>query len=187
MIVLDTKISNAKVKTLTKVDERLMSALMRVEVLAHTHPWTYDNVKACFNENMHCLNFALYQQKDLIGFSIISVVYDEAELWTIGVIPSKQGQGFGRYLLRSSLSVAALCQCKKCYLEVRESNEVAQNLYKSEGFIQVGLRKNYYEATNGMPAENALVMSLDIDYKHYENLKIEGEIKELSKFMPSAF
>lgn len=187
MIVLDPKISNVKVKTLTKADERLMSALMRVEVLAHTHPWTYDNVKACFNEDMHCLNIALYQQKDLIGFSIISVVYDEAELWTIGVIPSKQGQGLGRYLLRSSLAVASLCQCQKCFLEVRESNDVAKALYQSEGFVQVGVRKNYYEATGSMPAENALVMALDLDYKCYENLKIEGDVKELSKFMPSAF
>lgn len=40
---------------------------------------------------------------------------------------------------------------------MRRSNVVAQNLYKSLGFIQVGVRKKYYE-DNG---EDALFMVCD--------------------------
>ena len=40
---------------------------------------------------------------------------------------------------------------------MRVSNEVAQNLYKSLGFINVGKRKRYYE-DNG---EDAYLMVLD--------------------------
>ena len=39
-------------------------------------------------------------------------------------------------------------------LEVRKSNEVAQNLYKSLGFIKLGVRKRYYEDNK----EDALIM-----------------------------
>ena len=42
-------------------------------------------------------------------------------------------------------------------LEVRRSNETAQSLYRSLGFIQVGVRKKYYE-DNG---EDALFMVCD--------------------------
>ena len=41
--------------------------------------------------------------------------------------------------------------------EVRRSNEIAQNLYKSLGFVQLGVRKRYY-ADNG---EDALIMVCD--------------------------
>ena len=39
-------------------------------------------------------------------------------------------------------------------LEVRESNIIAQNLYKKEDFINAGVRKNFY--TN--PVENGIIM-----------------------------
>ncbi|KOC46256.1 30S ribosomal protein S18, partial [Clostridium botulinum] len=38
-------------------------------------------------------------------------------------------------------------------LEVRENNTTARNLYKKYGFLEEGLRKNYYG-----PNVNALVM-----------------------------
>jgi len=41
-------------------------------------------------------------------------------------------------------------------LEVRRSNQAAQNLYHKLGFIDVGYRKRYYENT-----EDALIMALE--------------------------
>ena len=41
------------------------------------------------------------------------------------------------------------------YLEVRESNQPARGLYKSLGFEENGIRKNFYE----QPVENAVLMS----------------------------
>jgi ribosomal-protein-alanine N-acetyltransferase len=40
-------------------------------------------------------------------------------------------------------------------LDVRESNESARAFYKSLGFEEDGIRKNFYE----MPKENAVLMS----------------------------
>ena len=45
------------------------------------------------------------------------------------------------------------------FLEVRKSNEAAVNLYKKMGYVQIGVRKNFYEK----PVEDALVMSKTID------------------------
>ena len=51
-------------------------------------------------------------------------------------------------------------------LEVRRSNEVAQNLYRSHGFVDVGYRKRYYEDNH----EDALIMTtLSLPEAHPEN------------------
>ena len=47
------------------------------------------------------------------------------------------------------------------FLEVRPSNHVAARLYESIGFIEVGVRKDYYPAQIGH--EDARVLVLDLE------------------------
>ena len=47
------------------------------------------------------------------------------------------------------------------FLEVRPSNRPAIQLYRSLGFVQVGIRRGYYQAVGGR--EDALVHRLDLD------------------------
>jgi ribosomal protein S18 acetylase RimI-like enzyme len=46
------------------------------------------------------------------------------------------------------------------FLEVRPSNTLAISLYQSVGFMQVGVRKGYYQAAQGR--EDALVLKLGL-------------------------
>jgi ribosomal-protein-alanine N-acetyltransferase len=68
----------------------------------------------------------------------------EYEVHTIGVDPAYHGQGIGRRLLDAILDHA-----KKgaVYLEVRTDNAVAIELYRSAGFVEVGLRRRYYRVS----------------------------------------
>jgi ribosomal-protein-alanine N-acetyltransferase len=68
----------------------------------------------------------------------------EYEVHTIGVDPAYQGKGIGRRLLDAILDHA-----KKgaVYLEVRTDNAVAIELYRSAGFVEVGLRRRYYRVS----------------------------------------
>ena len=45
---------------------------------------------------------------------------------------------------------------KYVFLEVRESNKLAQNLYRKLGFGEIGRREKYYDD----PEESAIVMRL---------------------------
>lgn len=65
----------------------------------------------------------------------------EYEVHTIGVDPAYQGQGIGRLLLDALLECAG---GGAVYLEVRTDNAAAIGLYRSAGFVEVGLRKRYY-------------------------------------------
>jgi ribosomal-protein-alanine N-acetyltransferase len=68
----------------------------------------------------------------------------EYEIHTIGVDHAFQGQGIGRRLLDTLLDFA---DRGTVFLEVRTDNAAAIALYRSAGFVEVGLRKRYYRAS----------------------------------------
>ncbi len=68
----------------------------------------------------------------------------EYEIHTIGVDPAYQGCGIGRWLLTELLNFAA---GGAAYLEVRTDNAAAIALYRSVGFVNVGLRRRYYRVS----------------------------------------
>jgi [ribosomal protein S18]-alanine N-acetyltransferase len=75
----------------------------------------------------------------------------EREILNIAVDPAFRRTGIGRALVESEL---ALTQAATWFLEVRESNVAAINLYTAMGFQPAGHRKNYYHD----PDETAIVM-----------------------------
>ena len=82
----------------------------------------------------------------------------EGELGNIAVAPAWRRRGIGRWLLDWALEKAYERGAVRIFLEVRASNRLAQELYESRGFLQVGLRRRYYRA----PTEDARVMCLDL-------------------------
>lgn len=69
----------------------------------------------------------------------------EYEIHTIGVDPDYQRHGIGRGLMDRLLS--GIDPDGVVFLEVRTDNEPALSLYRSLGFVTVGLRKRYYRAS----------------------------------------
>jgi [ribosomal protein S18]-alanine N-acetyltransferase len=65
----------------------------------------------------------------------------EHEVLNLAVAPAFRRRGAGRELLREF----ALRQHGQIFLEVRQSNQVAQDFYKSMGFRQVAVRPGYYD------------------------------------------
>ena len=74
----------------------------------------------------------------------------EYEILNIAVNPENRRQGVGRALV-ASLSGGF---SKAIFLEVRESNTAARNLYNSMGFKEVNRRRDYYDH----PLEAAIVL-----------------------------
>jgi ribosomal-protein-alanine N-acetyltransferase len=133
--------------------------LFFIEEQAHSHPWSESTLYWSLSQpNFRC--FVLQQERDILGFSIYECVLDEATLLNIAIHPLHQGKGLGKQLLQQSL-----CQLdnaiKTVFLEVRASNIAALHLYQQEGFLEIGLRKNYYPTDFGR--EDAKVFSLNLD------------------------
>jgi [ribosomal protein S18]-alanine N-acetyltransferase len=93
-------------------------------------------------------------------FGLLSgwVVVDELEIDTLVVASSARRQGIGQALLTAGLQQAWLRGAKNTFLEVRESNIAALNLYEIFGFSPIGRRRCYYHD----PSEDALVLRLDL-------------------------
>jgi len=130
-----------------------LTAVMAVELSAYTHPWTENIFRDCLRVGYQCWVAEIDQQ--LAGYSVMSVAVGEAHILNICIDPARQGQGMGRQLLQRMLHMAGELQADTAYLEVRESNQVAQALYESIGFNQIGQRRGYYPAVGG--DEDALV------------------------------
>jgi ribosomal-protein-alanine N-acetyltransferase len=90
----------------------------------------------------------------LSGYVVAWYVMDEGELANLAVAPAAREQGIGRALLDSMLDDARSREIAQIYLEVRESNSAARQLYASRGFQEVGKRKGYYRT----PKEDALIL-----------------------------
>lgn len=90
----------------------------------------------------------------VVGYSAVLRAADEAELANLAVAAAVQGRGIGRALLSAALASATEDGVAAMYLEVRESNAAARQLYTALGFALVGRRREYYR----QPDEDALVM-----------------------------
>lgn len=70
---------------------------------------------------------------------------DRQEAWidSLGVIPSHQGRGLGRFMLLQCLYVLAASKPKSIRLNVEGTNDRARALYDSEGFMDLRTRIRY--------------------------------------------
>ena len=92
----------------------------------------------------------------IIGFSGYWLIADEIHISTIAVHPQWRGQGLGELLLLDLLLQAYNHPANMVTLEVRQSNHVAQALYRKYQFEEVGTRPRYYRDTG----EDALLMTM---------------------------
>lgn len=88
------------------------------------------------------------------GYVIAWYVLDEGELANLAVAPGERRRGIGRVLLEAVIADALQRNVRDLYLEVRQSNTAARQLYAAHEFEEVGRRKAYYRS----PVEDALIL-----------------------------
>lgn len=136
-------------------------AIVAIEQEAFTSPWT---AEAFTNELMNNL-FARYMIMEydgqIIGYGGMWVIMDEAHVTNIAVRADYRGQGLGSCLLAELQRTAVFFGAVKMTLEVRPSNEIAQQLYRKYGFEPAGIRPRYYSDNN----EDALIMWAELDHE----------------------
>ncbi len=81
---------------------------------------------------------------EVAGYITISHVLDEAEIERIAVSKKYLRQGIASALMEYALNQMKQAGATKIYLEVREDNVPAINLYRKFGFVITGKRKAYY-------------------------------------------
>ena len=92
----------------------------------------------------------------VVGFVVFWRGVDEAEIMNVAVSPTVRRQGVGRRLVEHVVRSARSSGATRVLLEVRRSNAAAQGLYQALGFVETGVRPNYYQREN----EDAILMEL---------------------------
>jgi len=92
-------------------------------------------------------------EPELWGLGCYWAILDEAHITLLGILPTHQRQGLGRWLLLHLLEDAWKRSMSRATLEVRISNQRAIDLYESLGFTALGTRKRYYD-----DGEDALIL-----------------------------
>jgi ribosomal-protein-alanine N-acetyltransferase len=91
----------------------------------------------------------------VLGFIGLWLMIGEGHIVTVAVRESYRRMGIGERLLIACLETAMDEAQEVVTLEVRKSNEAAQELYLKYGFDRVGLRVRYYTDDN----EDAVIMT----------------------------
>ena len=139
-------------------------ALAEIHSTAFARVWTADEFAALLAERT---TFAVGIRRDwfthrrLVGFVLVRVVVDEAEILTIAVRKDCRRRGYGRMLMDEALRRLSRAGAAACFLEVDSDNGPAVGLYRSLGFAVVGRRKDYYEVGSAGDG-TALVMRVQL-------------------------
>ena len=135
-----------------------LSKVLGIETQAYPFPWTLGIFSDCLRLGYLC--WVLECDDKLIAYAILGVAAEECHILNLCVDPNEQGQGYGRRLLNKMLSIARAHKAKTAFLEVRPTNAQAVSLYLSEGFNEVGVRKDYYPAAFGR--EDAIIYAKEL-------------------------
>jgi ribosomal-protein-alanine N-acetyltransferase len=135
-----------------------LAAVAALESASYDFPWSPGIFGDCLKAGHPC--WVMCIEDEVVGYGILSVGAGEAHILNVCIGQSYRGLGLGRHLMRRLIDVARWHAAERVFLEVRPSNPVAQALYRSMGFNEIGQRPKYYPAREGR--EDAIVMALDL-------------------------
>ena len=121
-------------------------------------PWSQKSFEdACqSNDNIYLV---CEMNGQIAGYCGLWTVLGEGNITNMAVSGGFRRLGIAETLMKEMEKRGMSKNVVTYFLEVRKSNEAAVNLYKKMGYVQIGVRKNFYEK----PMEDALVMSKTID------------------------
>ncbi|OYU30951.1 MAG: ribosomal-protein-alanine N-acetyltransferase [Comamonadaceae bacterium PBBC2] len=145
--------------TLRGMTPENLDAVMAIEQMAYSHPWSRGNFRDSLNPLFEAQ--CLWLGDELLGYFLAMHGVEEMHLLNITVAPVRQGQGWAHIMLDALSLMSRHVGAQTLWLEVRQSNARALQVYERYGFVRVGLRKDYYPADR-QQREHAVVMSLKL-------------------------
>jgi ribosomal-protein-alanine N-acetyltransferase len=136
-----------------KMAHRDLDDVVAIEDKVFTDPWSYNSFKSDIYNDMAHPVVAVFDE-EVIGYACIYIVAGEVQIGNIAVAPEFRKRGVAKMLMNEILKMTDEHNCDSIFLEVRESNKAAQELYYSYGFKVVARRDAYYRN----PRENAIIM-----------------------------
>jgi len=136
-----------------------LASVADIEKRNYDYPWSESVFRDCLLASYKSV--VLESEGTVRGYAIMSVAAAEAHILNLCIDPAWQRRGLGRKLLEYLLSYSTRRAVERMFLEVRPSNAAAIGLYLNAGFEELGVRKEYYRASEGR--EDAVVFVYNMD------------------------
>jgi [ribosomal protein S18]-alanine N-acetyltransferase len=131
-------------------------AVVALDQLSFSLPWPERSFRFELTDNPNSRCWVAEVDGRIVGTIVAWLLVDEAHIATIATHPDLRRQGIARKLLTYALRYMSKEGAITSFLEVRESNTAAQEMYRRFGYEEVGRRKRYYKDMN----EDAILMTL---------------------------
>jgi len=136
-------------------------AVVALDLMSFSLPWPERSFRFELTNNPASRCWVAEVDGRLIGMIVNWLLVDEVHVATLAIHPDFRRQGIAKKLLTHSLRYMIGEGAISSFLEVRESNIAAQEMYRRFGYVESGRRRRYYKDND----EDAILMTL-------ENLKI---------------
>lgn len=140
------------------MNEKDILDVLDVGNLSLREAWTLESLKKEL-QNPLAKYIVISSDSKVIAFAGLWIVAGEGQITNIAVHPNCRGKGLGNKLMEALINNMNTWNCNSLTLEVRNSNIIAKKLYSKYGFIEEGIRKNYYHNDDGTK-EDAIIMWL---------------------------
>jgi len=121
-------------------------------------PWSASQYKEEFSSPTRHFVVALDEGQNIVGYAgVFAPGGAEADILTVGVVPSHRGKGIAKALIALITDWAKAQGSTAMMLEVKTDNTDAIGLYESLGYSKLNIRKDYFGA--GLDAQ---VMRLEL-------------------------
>lgn len=142
---------------LEKLKDSHIDTLVSIEKECFSVPWSKN---AFFSEleNENAYYFVVLDDDGVVGYGGFWYILNECHITNIAVTEAYRGKKVGSLIIKEMIKTAKELFSIGLTLEVRESNLGAIKFYNGFGFVQEGVRKNYYENK-----EDGLIMWLNFE------------------------
>ena len=89
--------------------------------------------------------FGLVLLNFVIGICVFHVVLDEAQINFFVINQKYREKGYGSYLMSYLIKECEKSNINRIFLEVSNTNIIAEKFYSRFDFFTVGIRRNYYK------------------------------------------
>jgi ribosomal-protein-alanine N-acetyltransferase len=131
-------------------------AVAEIEQISFSDPWSVESLELMLGEQ--AMGLVAIEDGRVLGYVGMMCVLDEGQIINVATHPDSRRRGVGRALMMAIEQSAKERGIVFLSLEVRESNAAARSLYSSLGWVECGIRKNFYSK----PTENACIMTKSI-------------------------
>lgn len=132
-------------------------AVIELDQKSFSLPWPERSFRFELTDNPASRCWVAEVDRKVVAMIVVWLLVDEAHVATVATDPDFRRQGIAKKLLSHTLRRLMDEGARSSFLEVRESNIAAQEMYRKFGYVKIGRRRRYYRDND----EDAILMNLD--------------------------